>query len=385
MARRHTQGAIAVQAATLTPPANSPQGTPPAEGVAAPVVPFVRASYEHTEPANIDESRQLTTSSQLIGPVDVPSYGYLRSLLILVTTSGGSGGSAVGDPDAPYNALAEVALHDVNGAPIVGPFNGYDLFLANKWGGYAAFDDPALHPSFQSVQAASGQFGFMLRVPVEVNNRDALGALPNMNASSTYKLRLTLAPSTDIYDTPPATTLPTVRVRVWAECWAPPSASNDLGQPQAIQPPALGTTQMWSRNISSITAGANTVPFKRVGNLIRALILVHRNASGLRLDANLPDPVQLYIDGRLLTNEGLAVRRGYMRERYGVPTASIDTGVLVFDFAHDFDGRMGGELRDGWLQTATSTRLEVVGSFANAGALTILTNDVAPVGNVYLD
>jgi hypothetical protein len=349
------------------------------------VVPFVRASYEHTEPANIDESRLITAASQLIGPVDVPSYGYLRSLLILVTTTGGSGGGAVGDPDAPYNALQEVALHDVNGAPIVGPFNGYDLFLANKWGGYAAFDDPALHPAFVPVNATTGQFGFLLRVPVEVNNRDALGALPNMNASSTYKLRLTLAPSTEIYDTPPATTLPTVRVRVWAECWAPPSASNDLGQPQAIQPPALGTTQMWSRNITNITAGANTVQFKRVGNMIRTLVLVHRTAAGLRLDANLPDPVQFFIDGRLLTNEGFFVRRGYMRERYGVPTAGIDTGVYVFDFMHDFDGRAGGELRDGWLQTATSTRLEIVGSFLAGGRLDVLTNDVAPVGNVYLD
>jgi hypothetical protein len=117
-----------------------------------------------------------------------------------------------------------VALHDVNGAPIVGPFSGWDLYQAHKWGGYAAFDDPALSPSFSAVGASGGNFSFLLRVPVEIGNRDALGALPNMNASSTYKLRLALAPSNRIYTTPPGTTLPTVRFRVWAECWAPPSS-----------------------------------------------------------------------------------------------------------------------------------------------------------------
>jgi hypothetical protein len=353
--------------------------------VAAPLVPFVRASYEHAEPANIDESRQISASSQLIGPVDVPAYGYLRSLLILVTATGGVGAGVVAHADAPYSAIDEVALHDVNGAPIVGPFSGWDLYQAHKWGGYAAFDDPALSPSFSAVGASGGNFSFLLRVPVEIGNRDALGALPNMNASSTYKLRLALAPSNRIYTTPPGTTLPTVRFRVWAECWAPPSAMNDLGAQQAVQPPALGTTQLWSKNIPPVTLGANTVQFKRVGNLIRTLVLVHRDGSGVRSDANLPDPLQLFMDGRLIFNEGLAIRRNYMRERYGVPAASIDAGVVVIDFAHDIDGRMGGELRDNWLQTAQSTRLELQGSFAAAGALTILTNDVAPVGNVYLD
>jgi len=370
---------MAPNAATVTTPA-------PAAGDApmGPLIPFVRAAYEHTEPANLDDSRILNANTQLIGPVEIPAYGYLRSLLILVQATGGAGAGATGTADAPYNVLSEVALHDVNGAPIVGPVDGFDLYNINKLGGYAAFDDPALGPAFSAISGTGGNFSFLLRVPVEVNNRDALAALPNMNAGSTYKLRLSLAPSTVVFATPPATTLPTVRVRVWAECWSPPSASNDLGQMQAVQPPALGTTQMWSKYIAPVVVGANTIQLRRVGNLIRDLIFIHRNGSGVRADANLPDPFQLYMDGRLITNEGFLVRRTYMRERYGIPAASLDVGIFCLDFAHDFDGRMGGELRDGWLQTAQSTRLELQGSFAASGALTILTNDVAPVGNVYI-
>lgn len=369
--------------ATVTRPADTNGQPADQAGAVGPLIPFVRASFEHTEPANIDETRTPGATSQLIGPVDVPSYGYLRSLLILVEATGGAGAAAVAQADAPFSALAEVALHDVGGAPIFGPYSGWQTYLTNKWGGYAAFDNPSLHPSFSAV-AATGNFSFMVRVPVEIGNRDALGALPNMNASSTYKLRLSLANLSAIYSTNP-TTIPSVRIRVWAECWAPPSVSNDLGAPQAVQPPALGTTQLWSVTTPTVSAGQQQIRLPRVGNLIRNLVLVHRNASGVRLDANLPDPIQLYMDGRLITNEGRAVRRGYMWERYGVAAASIDAGVLVFDFTHDFDGRAGGELRDQWLQTATSTRLELHGSFAAAGTLEVLTNDVAPVGNVYLD
>ena len=58
--------------------------------------------------------------------------------------------------------------------------------------------------------------------------------------------------------------------------------------------------------------------------------------------------------------------------------------MFPYEFCHEFDGHVGNELRDGWLPTVQSTRLEIVGSFANAGALDIITNDVAPAGEVFV-
>ena len=49
-----------------------------------------------------------------------------------------------------------------------------------------------------------------------------------------------------------------------------------------------------------------------------------------------------------------------------------------------FDGLLGRENRDLWLPTLGSTRLEIQGSFANAGNLTVYTNDVAIAGSVFL-
>jgi hypothetical protein len=42
------------------------------------------------------------------------------------------------------------------------------------------------------------------------------------------------------------------------------------------------------------------------------------------------------------------------------------------------------ENRDLWLPTLGSTRLELQGSFGGAGVLTVLTNDVAIAGSVFI-
>jgi len=60
-----------------------------------PAVPFIRASAEHREPTGIDVSRQLTTSAQDLGVFDIPAYGYVRSLWVLVTVSGGTGAPSI--------------------------------------------------------------------------------------------------------------------------------------------------------------------------------------------------------------------------------------------------------------------------------------------------
>jgi len=54
-----------------------------------PTVPFIRASAKHREPTGIDTSKVMTTSDQDLGVFDIPAYGYVRYITILVTASGG--------------------------------------------------------------------------------------------------------------------------------------------------------------------------------------------------------------------------------------------------------------------------------------------------------
>jgi hypothetical protein len=108
----------------------------------------------------------------------------------------------------------------------------------------------------------------------------------------------------------------------------------------------------------------------------------------------------MYLDARpvdiaskTLLTEQMFRRSGFGgRAQYAAATVaetkdaagSLDSGVFVYDFTHEFDQTIGQENRDLWLPTLGSTRLELQGSFTNAGVLTVLTNDVAIAGPVFL-
>lgn len=347
-----------------------------------PVNPFVRASLKHTEPF-VDSSLVINANTQQQGPFDVPAYGFLRSMVLLVQATGGVGGGATvaKKEDAPFSVLRDLTLSDVSGAPLVGPINGYDLYLINKWGAYRFVTDPALYPIYSDVAvgaAASGNFAFLLRLPVEVTSRDGLGALGNGSASSTYKLAYSIAPSTEVYSTAPATTLPTVRVRGWLEAWTLPQGADLLGRPNETQPPALGTTQFWTATPYVVNAGDQRVGLKRTGNWLRTLIFVQRNAAGTRTTTDLPDPLRVEIDGKTLHNVGRDLIRQWNVEDHGIPAASLDNGVLVLSMSQDETNKAGNERRDQWLPTTQASRIEVLGTFGNAGTMRVLTNDIAP-------
>lgn len=369
------------------------------------VIPFVRASAEHREPAGIDVSRQLTTSDQDLGVFDIPAYGYVRRIVILVTASGGTGGSPVvtNTEDTPWTTLKNIALTEPNGAVLSSFNSGYELHLANKWGGYkdTIGSDFRASPTFTLFTSTFASYQYMTSIPVELNLRDGLGSLPNQNAGATFKLRLTLAKVADIVAGTLPSTLPTVRVRAYAECWDQPEQST-AGATNQTMPPAMNTTQFWTGQTYPVLAGQNTIRFTRVGNYLRNLVLIYRGTSATRAngEASWADPTTLYIDTRpldIIENNNWK-HQMYERSGFGAQYATasaqvapladlagaLDNGVRIYDFMHEFDGTLGREMRDGWLPTLSSTRLEIQGSFAQAGSLTVLTNDVAIAGSVFL-
>jgi hypothetical protein len=347
----------------------------------------------------------VTTGGQDLGVFDVPAYGYVRSIFLVVTASGGAGAPTF-NADYPFSVLRDIALTEPNGAVIAQFNSGYDLMLANKWGGYRFADgaDPRKSPAYVSG-AAVGDFTFVLRIPIEINLRDALGALPNQNAAATFKLRLGLASGAangGLWTGTAPTTQPSVRVQAYLEAWDQPETAV-AGQTNQVTPPAMNTTQFWSSQVFNVGSGTQTIRLTRVGNYIRNLILINRgNADGLRAtgDTNFPDPATIYLDTRPMDTISKAMWRHTMYERSGmggraqggVLTAALaadaagglDAGVFVYDFTHEFDGSLGQENRDLWLPTLGSTRLELQGSFAAASTLTVLTNDVAIAGSVFI-
>lgn len=369
---------------------------------AAAAVPFVRASVEHTEPTGYDVSTLMTTSVQTLPDIVVPAYGFLRAIKVVVTATGGTGTTITATPDNPFLVLQNLILQEPNGAQICNFPSGYDAFVADKFGGYWGLNDPRASGNFSSVVGSTATFGFVLRIPIEVCLRDALGALPNQNSGAQFRLKLNLNNIAAMYGGT-VSTAPTVRIRAFAEEWDQPEDSTD-GQPNQTVPPALNTTQYWSRQDFPVNSGQMNIRLTRVGNLIRNLIFIYRDGSGVRStqDTNMPDPLTLYYDTRPLDTVNRQMWIDRFPERYGYvaqvgntnsaagTAVAVDSGlgressVWPYDFCHEFNGFVGKELRDLWLPTLSSTRLEVQGTWGASGTLTVLTNDVTISDNVWL-
>lgn len=369
---------------------NAPSGR--GQETPAVVVPFVRASDEHLQPSSIDATRTVTGSQQDLGIFDVPSYGYIRWLYLLVTATNGDAGLATvaAAEDAPFNVLQNIALTEPNGAYIVQFTDGWQAFLAQKYGGYLPpySADPRATPIFSDVDA-DGDFTFLVRVPIELSGRDGLGSLPNQDSAGQFKLRVSFAGSGTIYDTAPDT-LPDVRLQAWLSAWDQPEPTSG-GVGNQVQPPAVGTTGFWSvQSGIPVSAGENTIELKRKGNYLRTVVFVFRR-SGSRSDGESDWPAETrflrdafparYYDDRIWRN--------IMFERSGFAAANeaasgLDNGVRVHDYMHEFDGGYGRENRDLWQPTRGSTRLELAGNFSNAGTLDVITHDVAIAQDVFL-
>lgn len=337
-----------------------------------PVVPFASASHEHTEPG-FDTTVTPGAAAVQLGPFDVPAHGYIRNLHLEITASGGALGAGVLSADYPWNLIESVTFQDVNGAPIVGPIGGYELLQANIWGGYGGGrQDPRSLPWFDGTINAD----FPLRLPIEISRRDGVGSLANQNAAAAYKVLIRINPSATLFSTAP-TTIPAFRIRGSLEAWTLPNDFDVAGRPQAQLPPAHGTTQYWSFFQRDVSLGSNTVMLPRVGNLLRAIIVIARTSAGARQDNVFADPAELVWDARSLRRDS----QNYIIQRMAesVPDLTArDTGVFAYLFNNSDHGQVGDDSPQFWLQTVQSTRMEIDGSSGAAGRWTVLTNDIAP-------
>lgn len=378
-------------AATASAPkaAQAASGTANENGTAAPaprLAPFTRGAMKHREPF-LDVANAASANGSAITAQDVPSFGYFRGIWIKVDATGGTGSAAIVKEDAPFSVLSGITLADVNGAQIVGPIDGFDLFLIDLIGGYLG-QDPRFTASYAAV-GTDGNFKVLFYLPIEICERDGLGSLPNQNAASTYKISMTYGVLANLYSTNP-TGLPSVRVRLWLDAWTQPAPTDIQGNPQAEVPPAFGTTQFWTRAQFNLNAGDQTVRLTRVGNVIRSLIFIFRTTTPARSTTNFPDPARIQLEGRIVENLGrdlwrfIAYEQSTMAQAEGDGTNPYPTGVLAYNFDTDLSGKSGDEMRDLWLPTSQATRLELVGNFGAQGTLTVITNDVAPAGDFHL-
>ena len=303
--------------------------------------------------------------------------------------------------DAPFNVIDSIQLEDTNSKPIVGPIGGYDLYLINKYGGYTHSNDPKARDSYQVTTGTTAPYTgyFILRIPVELVSRDALGALPNKSGTNKFRVRIRIAASATVFSTAPSVA-PTCLVRMAPENWWEPDAMDLKGRPLAQNPPAVQTTQYWAKGVYTVNTGDQRLQLQQgLGYLIRNLIFVNRSTADARsstTDGGWPTIATLQFEANVLFDKLREFWRDEVGQLYGytkeialsdvVATGTgatrsgggRDYSVYPLPFNVDFTNTPGAETRRGYLATADASRLELRGNFTQSSNFTVLANYVAP-------
>jgi hypothetical protein len=340
--------------------------SPPA--AAAPVVPFDQASHRGYEQGPVFEA-QIGAATKQFGPEGLPAQGFLRSVILQISSSGGVVGPGTVGLDFPFNVLNLVRLQDTNGAPMC-ELSGFNLMLMNTYGGFAGSPDPRNDPDFSAAVVTPS---FAIRIPVEFSP-NGMGSLANQSQSASYKLTVILE-SNAVFLVQPTTT-PTVKISTFMEFWTLPAAMDMLNRQQVRTPPFHGTAQYFTQQMNlAIPKGASQQKVTRTGSLIRTLAFVCREA-GVRSEKPFPDPFTFNWDSRDLQIASKRLLRKLMRE-FTEQLSARDVGVYVFGFSYGEHRHFGENEINSWLPTVSATRLEIVGTTEEAGTQDVVVNDVS--------
>jgi hypothetical protein len=292
----------AAPTATAAPASNGTDQAPAAPQAAS-VVPFVRGSGKGKYKFYSKSGLTLTTASQDLGPIDIKAYDYMRSLLITVETTAAGGATGTAQADAPFNIFTNMAVKQPNGQTMYQVSSGYHAAMIQKYGFYRGFADPRADPDY-FVNGSWASFG--IRIPFELDLRDALGALPNKDAAAPFSLELTLNTLTNVFGSGQGTS-PTLTVEAWLEAYdQPPTTLN--GQMVQTTPPNMNTLQRWTEQNITMSTGQFDARVRKLGNYLRMLLPIMRNSSNVRIglatagtaaslaSSNWADPVQIVLD-----------------------------------------------------------------------------------------
>lgn len=387
-------------AGTTTAPA--PTGTAKGKQQQVAQRPFVVGS-DRADNGTYDQSKLLTTGTQTLPDYSLDTDGYTAALYLLTECTGvnTTAVSVVMYEDGPFNVYDTVNLKDVNNRDILGPMDGHDLYLLCKYGGFRFISDLKASPEYSVTSGngtTGGTFRFVLLVPIEIVKRDALGSVLNKSDSTTFKLKLTVAATTTVWTTPPATSA-TVRVRIGQVGWLDSKAKDVRGNPTALQPPATGTMMFTDVQNWDFTSGAMDWKLSNYSGGIRTMIFQMRDSAGTRSGhpADWPDPFTFKVDSAVLVDRLRYIWDHMMGEDYdlwngtevlpGVAGTSItegkkiDNGVHVLHWIDDYGLQPGAESRFGYLWTTSASTMRcrgTVGATGTSHKFRLITNYVNP-------
>ena len=270
---------------------------PPATGREAAGASFVRGSgegryiFEVQTPAILGGA---LGNALDVGPIDVKAYDYMRSILLKVETTiiGGGTTTSVGSKDYPFNIISYLRVKQPNGQTMYSVSNGQHAAMIQKYSLVrpSLQSDPRSDPDFVATAGTAPTVTFGVRIPFELDLRDALGALPNKDAAAPFTIELGLNSTSTIFSTAPVTA-PTIKITPFLEAYDQPPETLD-GKSVETTPPNMNTLQRWTEQSVTMVSGAFDVRVRKLGNYVRELLFLSKNSSGVRIVT--PAAVSLY-------------------------------------------------------------------------------------------
>jgi len=337
----------------------------------------------------------LTAATQQLTNYTPSPNAFLRGMWIYAQmTAVNTSNTVVLNGDGPWSVYQSISFNDTGGKPIVGPINGYDLLVINKFGGYFCNGDPrasAIYSFTSGSGTSAGTFAFTLYVPLEVVSRSGMGSLENKSSASTFQLQLTVNTLAGTYNngtTAAPATSSTLQTRIIEDGWWQPKAAAIDGTPLAQTPPAPGSTQYWTKgSYASLNGATQTQISQGLGYPIRSHIFENYDVSSLTRatgNTNFPDPIQFIYKGTTVWNVPKVFWQDQMAKAYGLTSTTADAangvenGVYVLDYKSDFGLRAGAELSNGYLVTQQGDQFQEVGTFSANSNEYALVNYIAP-------
>lgn len=372
-------------------PASAPTGSKPGQAP-PPARPFRAGTFRTLVQDGYQQQATLGATANTLPQYSPTPNAYLRGLWIqAVMVTSANAATVAFQADAPAIVFQQITFQDANQKPIVGPLNGYQLLVVNKYGGYYPTGDPRASVVYSVTTGAGGtggSFTIILYVPLEIVARDALGSLQNKSASSAFQLLLTLNTTANVYSTAP-TNPGTLTVNVLEDGWVQPKGQDSMGNPLAQSPPQLGTTQYWTVGTYNALNGSQQVQLTQgLGYPVRKFAALNYDVSnGTRAtgDTDFPTVSQFIFRGTTYWNVTKTIWKDQMGRLYDFNSATADSawgpenGVYLLDFSSDFGYWPGAELRTGYLPTQQGDQHQIIATFNGNSNLQWMANYVAPI------
>lgn len=339
-----------------------------------------------------------TAATQTLNPYEFQVDGYLSGAIIRVTATAATNAATVAfQADGPFSVLQSVIVEDIGGKQILGPLTGFQLRVLNQFGGFVYNGDPrasGIYTLTSGAGASGGSYRFALRVPIQVRRRDAMGSLPNRNASATFKLKVTINTLTSVYSTAP-TNAPSVNVQIQQHGWATSDNRDYKGNAVSPTPNGVGSLLYTDVETIQLSAGGFNQRMSTFGGLLRLLVFELRDSNGSRAtgEADFPQLFELEIDKVKNFSRSPLTWEHLMSEDYGL-TADADgntataknskpDGVYVLHWLDDFGLQPGAENGFRYQAVTPSTAVQLIGTVGGSGAhtLTVTKNYLSPVND----